>query len=77
MNTQEIYDNMIKVSRKNTVKYIVVTKLVIEFNMCRYNIEDRLQAKSLEKGTNMKHINVLQKALEANTKNSIGYVAQT
>ena len=41
MNTQEIYDNMGEVSMKNAVKYIAVTKLVIEFNMHRFSIEDR------------------------------------
>ena len=41
MNTQEIYDNMGEVSIKNAVKYIVVTKLVVEFKMCRYKKEDR------------------------------------
>ena len=45
MNTQEIYDNMGKVSRKNAVKYIEVTKLVVEFNMHRYNVEDRPRLK--------------------------------
>ena len=30
-----------------------------------------------EKGTTMKHINILCKAVEAAAKNSIGYVAQT
>ena len=30
-----------EVSTKNAVKYIVVTKLVVEFNMCRYYTEDR------------------------------------
>ena len=41
MNTQEIYDNMGEVSTTNAVKYITVTNLVVEFNMCRYNTEDR------------------------------------
>ena len=29
----------------NVVKYIAVTKLVVEFNMHRYNIEDRHRLK--------------------------------
>ena len=29
----------------NAVKYIAVTKLVVEFNMHRYNIEDRPRLK--------------------------------
>ena len=41
MNTREIYDNMGEVSPKNAVKYIAVTKLVVEFNMCRYDTEGR------------------------------------
>ena len=45
MNTQEIYDNMGDISTKNVVKYIIVTKLVVEFNMCRYKKEDRPKLK--------------------------------
>ena len=45
INSQEIYDNMGQVSMKNAVKYIAVTKLVVEFNMHRYNIEDRPRLK--------------------------------
>ena len=45
MNTQEIYDNMGEVSTKNAVKYIAVTKLVVEFNICRYKKEDRPRLK--------------------------------
>ena len=41
MNTQEIYDTMGEVSIKNAVKYIAVTKLLVEFNMHRYNTEHR------------------------------------
>ena len=41
MNTQENYDNMGEVSTRNAVKYIVVTKLVVDFNMRRYYTEDR------------------------------------
>ena len=43
MNNQEIYDNMSEVSMKNAVTYIAVTKLVVEFNMHRFIIEDRLR----------------------------------
>ena len=49
MNTQKIYGNMEKVSRKHAVKYIAVKKLVVEFNMGKYNFDDRSQPKNLEK----------------------------
>ena len=45
MNTQLIHDNMGEVSTKNAVKYVAVTKLVVEFNMCRYITEDRPRQK--------------------------------
>ena len=45
MNTQAIYDNMGELSTNNVVKYIAVEKLVAEFNMHRYNIEDRPRLK--------------------------------
>ena len=34
-----------EVSMKNAVKYITVTKLVIEFNICRYDTEERSRQK--------------------------------
>ena len=37
MNTQEIYDNVGKVSGKSILKYIIVTKLVVEYNMGIYH----------------------------------------
>ena len=49
INTQEIYDNMGEISIRNAVKCIAVTKLVVEFNMCRYNIEDRPRLKVRKK----------------------------
>ena len=76
INTQEIYDNMGEVSNKNAVKYIAVTKQVVEFNICRYNTENRPQQR-VWKDTTMKHINVLCKAVVADAKNSIGSIAQT
>ena len=45
MNTQEIYDNIGKVSGKNAIKYIGVTNLVVEFNMCSYKKEDKPRLK--------------------------------
>ena len=33
MNTSEISGNIGKVSEKNALKYIVVTKLVVKYNM--------------------------------------------
>ena len=33
MNTQEIYGNIGKVSGRNALKYIAVTKLVVKYNM--------------------------------------------
>ena len=36
---------MAEVSKKNALKYITVTKLVVEFNMCRYDTEDRSSQK--------------------------------
>ena len=36
-----MYDNMGNLSWKHAVKYIAVTKLVVEFNMGSYNFEDR------------------------------------
>ena len=33
MNTQDIYDNMGKVSEKNPLKYIAVIKLVVKYNI--------------------------------------------
>ena len=45
INTQEIYDNMAEVFMKNAIKYIAVTKMVVEFNMHRYNIGDRPRLK--------------------------------
>ena len=33
MNTQKIYGNIRKVSGRNTLKYIVMTKLVVKYNM--------------------------------------------
>ena len=57
----------------NAVKYVTVTTLVFEFNMCTYDIEHRPKLKSQE-STTLKHINVLLNAGEADGKNSIGYV---
>ena len=68
-----MYDNMGEVCTKNAIKYIAVTKLVVEFNMCR---KIGLGKRS-EKGTIIKHINVLCKAEEADAISSIGCVAQT
>ena len=45
INSQDIYDNMGEVSMKNVVKYIAVTKLVVEFNMHRYSVKDRPRLK--------------------------------
>ena len=33
MNTQEIYGNIGMVSGRNALKYIVVTKLIVKYNM--------------------------------------------
>ena len=33
MNTQEIYGNIGKVSGRNDLKYIVLTRLVVRYNM--------------------------------------------
>ena len=39
MNTQEIYGNKGKISRRNVLKYLVVIKLVVKYN--RYIISKR------------------------------------
>ena len=75
MNAQKIYDNISKVFRKHVVKYIVVVKLAVEFNMGTYNFEDRSRLKVWRRS--MKHINVQHKAVETDTKNNIRYIAQT
>ena len=33
MNTQEIYDNIGEVCGRNVLRYIVVTKLIVKYNM--------------------------------------------
>ena len=45
MNTQEMYDSMGKVSGKNVLKYIPITRLVVEYNMGSYHPKDNLQIK--------------------------------
>ena len=68
MNTQEIYNNMGEVSTKNAVKYVTITKLVVEINMCRYDTEDR----SRQKVWKRHYYETYQCSMER--KNSIGYI---
>ena len=49
MNTQEIYGNIGKVSRRNALKYIVVTKLIVKYNMGILYLKDNPILKDLEK----------------------------
>ena len=55
MNTQEIYGNIGKVSGRNALKYSIVTKLVVKYNMgikCNMGIlylKDNPMLKDLEK----------------------------
>ena len=49
MNTQEVYDNMGKVCGKNVLKYIAVTKLVVEYNMGIYHPKNYSILKGLKK----------------------------
>ena len=49
MNTLEIYGNIVKVSGRNALKYIVVTKLVVKYNMDIIYLKDNPILKDLEK----------------------------
>ena len=49
MNAQEIYGNISKVFRRNALKYTVVTKLVVQYDMSILYLKDNPKLKDLEK----------------------------
>ena len=65
-----------KVFGMNGLKYIVVIKLVVEYNISTWHLKITQCVRS-GKATTMRYINALHKAVEADARNNITHVAET